>query len=543
MDTLDFTSVPGFSPLFTDFIAAKPEVLARFPGNALHGVLPSMVERRLQRQYNRPMLVECIRDTMRGVEWHSLQQQNVERLLHNDTSVVVTGQQAGLFGGPLYTLLKAQSAVAMARTVAQAGTGSACVPVFWVEDNDHDFVEIAQALVLDRSYTAHHSVVQEAASDERKPVGSRVWRDTEAVVEALAEVLQHTEYTDGLVEGVRRAFASGQSITDSFVALMNTVLAPTGILFISAYTLQQRGAFADVMRRELAQPGDTRAVVEQATKHLVEAGYHGQAQPLVCNCMLVVDGKRQRIEQHGDGFRAGEQLFSLDELQRIAEETPELLSPTVLTRPLAQDAVLPTAAYIAGPGEIAYAAQLKELYEKFDSIQPAFCARHSATLIEKKFGDFLVQRGFAPVQLFQPYEPVEKAFVALLEDSALVAAFAAAGQHLQELYAGLEGVVQAVDGTLVPSVGRALAMSEQQLEQLQGKATKARKRQEESALAKLRNIHSSVFPEHALQERTLSWLYFANKWGIDSMRSIVETLAEQPATQHYVYTVNARIQE
>lgn len=543
MDTLNFTSVPGFSPLFTDFIAAKPELLVRFPGNTPQGVLPDMVERRLQRQYDRRMVVECIRETMHGVLWHPLQQQNIERLLLGDTSVVVTGQQAGLFGGPLYTLLKAQSAVAMARTVEQLGVGGACVPIFWVEDNDHDFAEIAQALVLDRSYNVHHSVLEEPANDERKPVGSRVWQNTEGVIDALVEALQHTEYTDSLVEDIRRAFASGQNITDSFVALMNTVVAPTGILFLSAYTLQQRGAFGDVIRRELEQPDGTRTVVEQATKYLMDAGYHGQAQPSLFNCMLFVDGKRQRIEQHGDSFRAGEKVLSIGELQRLAEETPELFSPTVLTRPLAQDAVLPTAVYIAGPGEIAYAAQLKELYEKFDSIQPAFCARHSATLVEKKLGNFLLQRAFAPVELFQPYERVEKAFVALLEDRALSAAFAAVEKGLQELYAELEPLVQAVDATLAPSVGRALAMSEQQLEQLQAKTTKARKRQEETALAKLRNVHSSVFPEHVLQERALSWLYFANKWGVDFLRTIVEMLAEQPATQHYVYTVDTRAKE
>lgn len=540
MHELDFTSVPGFSTLFTDFIAAKPQVLARFPGNTPHGIDPAMVERRLQREYARALVVECLRDTMQGIELHPRQQENIEKLLDGTTSVVVTGQQAGLFGGPLYTLLKAQSAVAMARSVEQLGVGGACVPVFWVEDNDHDFAEIAQAVVLDREYNIHHSAVQETAGDERTPVGSRVWHGMESILDTLAEVLPRSEYTDSIIEQVRRACASGQGITNSFVALLNTVLAPTGIVFLSAYALQKRGAFASVMRKEVEQPGATQAIVEKATQELLEAGYHGQAQPLLYNCMLLVDGKRQRIEVHGDSLRAGERVLQPSELQRVAEEEPALLSPTVLTRPLAQDAVLPTVAYIAGPGEIAYAAQLKELYESFDSVQPAFCARHSATLVEKKLNDFLNQRGIVPTQLFAPYERVEKGFVAMLEDDELRTAFAVAEQTLKELYAGLEPLVQAVDATLVPSAGRALAMSEQQLEQLQGKATKARKRQEEAALAKLRNVHSSVYPEHILQERVLSWLYFANKWGEASLLHIVEMLAERPATKHYFYAVDVR---
>jgi bacillithiol biosynthesis cysteine-adding enzyme BshC len=539
MDSFDFSAIPGFSRLFTDFISSAPALLARFPANTPEGVDPEAVKKRLERSYDRPLLAEVARETMGDIELHPAQQEALGKLLRDNTSVVITGQQAGLFGGPLYTLLKAQSAVALAQTVSQS-TDSDCIPVFWVEDNDHDFAEIAQATVFNRDYQLQHMAIAEVAAEERTPVGSRSWQGTDTALDELFAALPSTGFTGELSEFVRNAYAPGSTITRSFVHMLNAVLAPTGILFVSAFALQQRGVFAPVLRREIDEPGASHAVLERASEELVQAGYHVQAQPLMVNCMVLLAGRRYRVQPEGSDFRVGDRVLSAGELRALIETSPEILSPTVLTRPLMQDAVFPTAAYVAGPGEIAYAAQLKELYELYDISIPAFLPRHSATLTEHKFKTFLADQSFVFTDVLRTYEQVEKHFMESIRDEKVQGVFDSASSRLKEIFTELEAVVAAVDATLGASAGRALALSEQQLEQLAGKVQKARKRQEESALVKLRQAHSFLFPEHTLQERVVNWLYYWNRYGLGSLQQTLDSVVRHSVRRHYVVVIDPR---
>lgn len=542
MNSFDFSSIPGFSRLFTDFIASAPGLLARFPANTPEGVNPEVVQKRLERSYNRPLLAEVVRETMRGVELHPAQEQALDKLLHEGTSVVITGQQAGLFGGPLYTLLKAQSAVALAQDITRS-TGSECIPVFWVEDNDHDFAEIAQATVLSREYQVQTMSIAETPAEERTPVGSRAWQGTDIALDELFAALQPTGFTEELSGLLRSAYAPGETITTSFVRILNAVLAPTGIIFVSAYALQQRGVFAPVLRRELDGSGASHAVLERASQELLQLGYHVQAQPLTINCMILLDGQRHRVYPEGEGFRIGERVLSAADIEALVTSSPEVLSPTVLTRPLAQDVVFPTAAYVAGPGEIAYAAQLKELYELYDIPIPAFFPRHSATLNEHKFNTFLAGHSLSLPDMLRPYEPVEKHFMELTRDEKVQEVFDTVSVRLKEIFSELEVTVASVDATLEATAARALATAQQQVDQLAGKVQKARKRQEESALAKLRQAHTFLFPEHTLQERVINWLYYWNKFGRSSVQQTLGAIVQHSARRHYVVVIDSRTAE
>lgn len=542
MNTYSFTSLPGFSRLFTDFIDNAPGILSRFPANTPDGVDPGAVAKRLQRTYDRPLLAEVIRETMRDVSLHPAQEKALQRLLHDGTSVVMTGQQAGLFGGPLYTLLKALSAVTLARDIAEK-TGGDSIPVFWVEDNDHDFAEIAQAAVLNRDYQVQRTVVAETPGEERAPVGSRVWQGADAALDELLAALQPTDFTDELAALLRRACAPGTGITTSFVQILHDVLAPTGMVFVSAFALQQRGMFDAVLRREIDEPGASHAVLERASQELTEAGYHMQARPLPVNSMLLLDGRRCRIQPVDDGFRVEDRLMSAADVHELVASSPGVLSPTVLTRPLVQDALFPTAAYVAGPGEIAYAAQLKELYEMYDIPVPAFVARHSATLTERKFDTFFADQSLELPDMLQPYEQVEKYLLELTADESVESSFETASARLRDVFTELETSVTAVDPTLGPSTGRALAMAQQQIDQLAGKVQKARKRQQETALARLRQAHSFVFPEHTLQERSIHWLYYRNKFGGDELLATLGEIIRCPAGVHYVAVIGNRAGE
>ncbi len=539
---LDFSSMPGFSRLYSDAIRNSEFLMSRFPGNdTVAGIRPDMVRERLAGSYDRDAIAEVVRTTMAGLELNELQNSNLAALAQENTAVVVTGQQAGLFGGPVYTLLKAVSAAAAAESVQEQSPGIRCIPVFWVEDNDHDFAEIAHTAVYDRDGALCRIAVDELPEDVRVPVGARRWEGTDAAIDTLAAVLQPTDFTEELVAVVRDAYTAGERITTSFVRVLNRILAPTGMLFLSAYELQQKGLMAPVLRRVIEEHEAVRAAAGRAVAQLQERKYHIQAEPLDINCMMVVEGKRHRIDLDGDGYRAGGATYTKQELLELAHSEPSRFSPTVLTRPLVQDAILPSVAYIAGPGEMGYAAELKELYELFDSRMPAFLPRHSATLVERKFGVFLEERRIGPGELFRPIEQAEKDFMASIENRELATAFSEAEYRLRDVFQGLEEKIGAVDATLVPTTGKAMTAALQQLEQLSARATRSQKKQEEGAISKLRQAHAAFFPDNSLQERTAGWIYFANKFGCDTVLLALRELAAVPPVQHYFPAIAFRL--
>lgn len=533
MQATNFTSLPGFSRLFTDFIGGSDVLMSRFPGNASAAAIDTgTVSKRLARSYDRAALVEAARLALGGTEPSEAQQESLRALAEEHTAVVVTGQQAGLLGGPLYTLFKAMSAVAVARD-AERQHGVRCVPVFWVEDNDHDFEEIAQAVVLNRDGAAVSISCAEPATDVRVPIGLRTWSTASPAVEALAEALQPTDFTESLLAAVRSAYADGQRISQSFIQMLNTIVAPTGMLFLSACDLQQRGMMAPLLRRVVEEHTLVQAALAEGVEQLRSQQYHIQAEPLPINAMLIDGGKRYRIDPDGSGVRAGDKHYSLSEVQALIASEPERFSPSVLTRPVVQDAILPSIAYIAGPGEMGYAAELKELYAVLNIPMPAFVPRHSLTLLERRFAAFLEERGLAPELLFRPIEHVEKEFVASIENRELSLAFTAAEQSIREVFEGLQEKIAAVDATLVATTGKTMTSALQQLEQLAARAVRAQKKQEEGALSKLRQAHTALFPAHVLQERALGWLYFANKFGCDTLRAVVEESTTLAPVQHF----------
>ncbi len=538
VQAVDFSVLPGFSRLFVDAVHGNEFLMSRFPGNvSVSSVQPEMIRKRLAISYNRTAIADVVRDTMPGIELRDLQSRNLAALADDHTAVVVTGQQAGLFGGPLYTLLKAMSAVAAAAEIQKQYPDIRCVPVFWVEDNDHDFIEIAQIAVPDREGGLCRIAVSEPSEDARAPIGARRWSQTDTVLDELASALQPTDFTESLMAMLRSAYATGERITTSFVSTLNHILAPTGILFVSAYALQQKGLMAPVLRRVIEAPDVSAKAVKEGVVQLKEQHYHIQAEPVDVNSMMITNGKRHRIDTVGDSFLAGDHTYTHQQLLDIIDQEPQRFSPTVLTRPIVQDIILPTIAYIAGPGEMGYAAELKELYAMFDTTMPAFLPRHSATLVERKFSTFLEERQLAPSVFFRPIEQVEREFVASIASPELATAFAEAEARVREIFQGLEEKIGAVDATLVPTTGKAMTTALQQIEQLSARATRAQKRQEEGAIGKLRQAHAALFPDHSLQERTAGWVYFANKFGCDTILSVLGELVAAPPFQHYFPSV------
>lgn len=531
MLTAEFSSIPGFSKLFCDFVTEKSYLQDRFPAN-----VPQIVDLRAkaERNIHRSEILEAISETMNCVELTEKQKENFDLLEKSTTLTVITGQQVGFLGGAIYTLLKSLSAVRFAEDWKIKFAELDFVPIFWIENNDHDAEEIAKAVLLNSQFEPMEFRTSIQYAPNRTSVSSLFYDEAiNETIENVKSTLQPTEFSEEIFDLVRN-YVAGASVTDVFVKILQFLLGKKGVLFVSAGKLQAQGLFGEIARKELENVGESQKKFDFASHELIANGYHAQAKASEVNLFLTTEGWRHKILAEPSGlFKVGELSMSLEELQELARNSPEKFSPNVLLRPIIQDEIFPTAAYIAGPGEIAYAAELKEAYQFFDVPMPAFLARHSVTFIEPKTAKLLAERELFPQFFFRRYEEVEREIAIILEDKTIGEKFDFAKISIAETIEGLRESVVNVDKTLEATLGRAQAIATQEIDNLLGKLRKAEKRNEETTIKKIKQAHSSLFPLNSLQERTLSPLYFVNKYGRETLEGVLNQLLQSEKSSHY----------
>jgi uncharacterized protein YllA (UPF0747 family) len=272
---------------------------------------------------------------------------------------------------------------------------------------------------------------------------------------------------------------------------------------------------------------------------LKEQDFTPQVSVSEVNFFLHENDTRLSVSVNDDGtFSAGEHSFTQDEFVQILEEHPERFSPNVLLRPVTQDSMFPNTAYVAGPGEIAYAHQMKELYELFDIPQAQSLPRHSATFLEKKFLPLIDADAILSFpQLLQRYEDIEKIIVDSVEHEAFQKNIQQAQESLHAIFAELSTEIQAIDQTLQATVERGEKQALQQIDMIHGKARKALKNQQSVLLGKIKKLHGLVYPQHHLQERALAWTFFWNKYGKEVLLEQLEAVVQEDAEQHYIREV------
>ena len=438
---------------------------------------------------------------------------NIDGLRNPESAVVVTGQQLGLFGGPLYTVYKAVTAVQLARQTAEE-TGRPVVPVFWLAGEDHDFDEVRSTLVLSGNDPLRIAL---PPSDDRMPVGRRVLGDeiTEAVA-ALEAALRPTEFTPTLLDAVRAAYRPGATMRDAFAGLMRALFAGSGLVFISSDDARLKRLAAPVFRQEIERHAETFERLK-ATSNEVGEAFHTQVTPLPVNLFLMEDEGRYTLDPDGDGFalRGLDRRYSRADLLALLDAEPERFSPNVVLRPILEDRLLPTAAYVAGPGEASYYAQLRGVYDIFGVPMPLVYPRASVTLVESKVQKVLDRYDLTVADLDGDLEPLHRRLVLALSEHDVEGAFGAATRALHEAMNALKPVAADVDATLAKSADATRAALQKELAAFQDRVVRAEKRNHDVVRDQLDKAQAGLYPTGKLQERTLSALYFVNKYGLD----------------------------
>lgn len=465
----------------------------------------------------RPEVSAAIRETTREWGGDEAAVGAARRLGEPEALAVVTGQQPGLFGGPLYSLAKALSTVAAAREI-EAETGRPTVPLFWIEGDDHDFEEIRTAWMLD---AAGEPRSFRYCPEEEAP-GLPAFRRTldgtiGALAEAVGEALPRTDFTDEALGVVSAAYAPGRTLVEAFGRLLLALTRRTGLAVLDPTGAAMKEAAAPMYRVAAANLAEGWRRIGAANARLAEFGLPTQAAAEGYGIFSTAgsDGRRRKWNPGGKGNREAAPL-----------PPTETLSAAVLLRPLVQDFLLPTAAYVGGPSELAYHAQIGGLYALHGLPRPLILPRHQIAILTAAHRRVLDRDGIAFDDLSGGDE---SALNRLAADPEATAAIAEARTALDTGLDRVETALTALDPTLTAVARKAKGRMLGALSDLESKALRSAKRRDEDRRRRFHRARAALFPAGAPQERRLGPLVFTNRYGPDFAAWLLEALSDPTA--------------
>ena len=527
-----FSEFESFSRLFRDY-CERYEVLHDF----FAGDYRLADERK--RAADRAAGLERDREKLADVLLHQNEQwllddavrSNIEQLRDPESVVVVTGQQVGLFSGPLFTILKAITTVQMARQLADE-TGRPVVPVFWLGGEDHDFEEMASTYVLYQNDVVKLDFPRPPTVG---PVGRiRLGDQITPLLDQLDDILPPSDFKPDLMRIVRDAYNQDRTFSEAFALLITSLFEGTGLVVIDSDDARLKKLASSLFRREIEDPERLSEGIRRTSQKLGE-NYHEQVQARSANLFLLANDARHPLDAVDSQFqlRSGSRTYSKNELMDLLERDPAQFSPNVVLRPLMQDLLLPTAMYVGGPGEISYFAQYRSAYEWANVPMPLIYPRASVTLVESKVAKVLDKYGLSVDDFEDDVERLFQRIVLALMDVDVDQLFKEAGRHVHEAVNVLKPELEKVDRTLVKSAEATRSALMTELTALKSRVVRAEKRSRDEVREQLGKAGVNLYPGGRLQERTLSILYFLNKYGlhlIDDLQAAIST----DTTEHQI---------
>jgi bacillithiol biosynthesis cysteine-adding enzyme BshC len=535
---IEFGQLPWARPLATEYARNFAQVAPLYAGDPSS---PEAWRTAIARAQQHPRQREAIGDLLLAQQARRAAPPEARAaatlLKHPDTVAVVTGQQAGSFGGPLFTLLKAITAIQLAQRTA-AEHKVAAVALFWVDAEDHDWEEVRTSTVLDGNLRPRDIEFPAFEGAGRLPIAGLKMDDrVSAAIDELQAALAPSDFTSWVVDSARAAWRPGTGMADAFATWLETLLGPHGLVVFESSDPAAKPFVADLFARELQFPGRTSALAAEAGQQLAARGHQPQVVPQPDSVALFrMDGGRTPVRRRGDELVIGDAAFAPAALAAEAVEHPERFSPNVLLRPVVQDALFPTICYVAGPSELAYLGQLKGVYEHFGVPMPLMYPRASATLVDSATRRFLAKYDLHIEDLRQQDEAALNRLLESQLPAQVEEALGEADAALRRTLARVIEVVPAVDPTLAGAAKTTLGKIEHDLRSLHGKVIQAAKKKDETLRRQFVRAQSQVFPTGHPQERTLSVVFFLNRYGPALVDRLLEELPLEMGS-HWLITI------
>jgi bacillithiol synthase len=536
-ECLPFSQIPHTTRLFADFLSDYSKVQRFYPRSAYFNQWLKDEASSLRHDSERRQRVSFILERQNqswGASGKAME--NIGRL-RAGASAVVTGQQVGLFGGPLFSIFKALTAVRLADQATRSGVD--CVPVFWLATEDHDLEEVNQVSIpaSDGSLQKLNAPIQGLPD---APVGTiRFGSEIQAVVEAATGLLGPSEISDFL----REAYRPDETFGNAFARLFARLFAEWGVILLDAADPEFHTIAEPIYRAAIERAEELDEALLARGKALEAAGYHQQVKVTPSSTLLFTLRNGARVPVHrrvnGQGsadFLVGEERISQAEMLSRVASSPQDFSSNVLLRPVIQDYLLPTLAYTGGSAEVAYFAQVAVVYEALLGRVTPVVPRFSATIVEPKLKGLLERYGLRLPDLFPGPETLREHMASRTLPKELQSAFDQAESSLEKSLAAIREALARLDSTLIDSATNAASKMQHQLTQLRSRAARAELRQTEILGRHADLLSNSLYPNKALQEREIAGIYFVARQGTEFLRDVYEAI-HPDCLDHQVITM------
>lgn len=528
---INFKEIPGSTKLFLDYLYDFDKVQSFYKYNFRdkEQFIAKFKQLSESPKEFRTELSNIINNQYKSLNPSSKTIKNISLLKNKETIAVVTGQQLGILGGPLYTFYKIITAIKLCSHLSERYDNYHFVPVFWLEGDDHDFDEVRSINVLNDNNELIKISYNDQPTEEEQNRGSigylKLKESISQFLNDFENQLRNTEFKNPLMENLKSFYREERTFKEPFKELLFWLFDQYGLVIFDPQDVKIKELLKPVFKKEINDfRNHTEKLVNISAN--IEELYHAQVKIRPINLFYNYDEGRYVIEPIENEFRlkGKRKKFSLEEINNLIETEPENFSPNVLLRPICQDFLFPTGFYIGGPSEVAYFAQILPLYEYYN-IDPAIIyPRSSITILERALKTVLDKYEMSLTDMFTDPNKLKNQIINNVSDKNLEVIFKETKNQIDLSFDNLKEKLFELDKTMGDATSKYRLKVLGYIDELNGKATEAQKKRYEITLRQIDKASANLFPNMNLQERELSFFHYANKYGVDVLKKIFDEI-------------------
>jgi bacillithiol synthase len=528
-----FDKLP-FSELFCDYISQKESLRSFYKWHPFDNRQIKEITDQFHFRGNRDLSADALISFNKKFDAPEITITQIEKLRESDSIAVVTGQQLTLYGGPLFTVYKTLTAIIYAKKW-QKLLNRTVIPVFWMADEDHDYEEAGEIGLLNED-SWDKLILTNGKSG--KPVGRELLGESFSAFEnELFEILPESDFTKELTADLKRFYQTGNSFRDAFGRWFLHLFAKHGVILAGSDDPGIKKLTFQPMQRAVENSLQLYKELDSQSSDLEKNGYKRQALVQDSNLFYIdPDNGRVKLEQIDGKWHSGNSLsWDNDKLISEIRAHPEKFSPNVFLRPLLQDSLIPSIAYVAGPGELAYYGQMKRTYEWMQQPMPILIPRFSVTLVEPAIDRIMNELPIEMHEYSERIEDLESKYLDRTGSYDVEKLFIQWREQVGKITDETRKKIARIDPTLEASADKTGTIFENELEKLKKKVYRSIKNKESIQINRIKRIKENLFPGGSLQERQIAMIFYMNKYGPDLWDRLLDTLdGEIPDTHKLV---------
>lgn len=537
---IDFTAIPQNGSFFRKFIEGDSFALSRFADISIINSESYLLDK-AENFHNRYLTYKIIADTMQLLDLSETQKANLTNTTKSNTLFVSTGQQVGFLGGANYTCLKIATAINIAKKLQEQHPKFNIIPIFWLEDNDHDAKEAAEIHIFDANHSSQ-LFHPDYSHYQNIPVSELVFDEKiEETIEAIINTLPYSPNKEQLADSLRLIYCRGNRWSDSMLLFYQMLFKRYGLLFASAAVARKSGAIAQLVNKNFSSLNDFKNLFEIFSKNKALIASSGHSINISFDYFNYCrhTGKNRysirTVSVDNSVFTVNHCQHTYDELVSDMFQNPHSYSPKAILRPIFQEICFPSVLYVLGPSEISYFAMLKEAYEFFGVDFPPVTHRAMACFLPGHHIHFIEQNNIDFAKFFDPLNKFESLISNLVVNDTSEIIFEQVRNEIRQSFSQLTSLLTQADPSLVRTQESYAHKSSELIDNLQKKYIAALKKKNAELVSRLRKIRSILLPQECLQERHISPINYINIYGFENFSKTLNEIADNYVKGFIIY--------